>query len=879
MKPFFSLLTVLLIGSALCLSAPPDFVANRGGSAPAVKYVYRHGPLVAGFEDHSMSIGAGIGRVRVEFAGGNASSAVSVAGESLVYRNAWNGIDAVYAAHGKTVKSEYHVAPGADPNLIRLRYRGETVPRIRPDGSLVIGVPGAELIDSPPFAYQDIGMRVPVAAAYRVFADGTVGFALGAYDPSRPLVIDPVMNYSTLFGGMGDTTVTAVALDTYGNAIVAGWTSSTDLPANGAKTKSGGGVDAFVAKIAGQGNQIVWCTYLGGIGDDRAFGIALDRSNNVYVTGWTQSFNFPLLGAIQTKLLGSRNAFVTKLNASGTNIVYSTFLGGSSHDQGNAIAVDFAGNAYVTGDVSSYNFPVLRGFQMSNGGQQDAFVTKLSPAGNAIVFSTYLGGGGADHGAAITVDPWNQVYVAGSTYSSNFPVAAPTQARIGGGQDAFMTELNASGTGLVFSTYIGGSGGTPGLGEGSTAVALDGAYNIYVAGVTSSIDFPTTAGAYQRTVSNGGAGDHGFVWKANTAKQVVYSTYLGGLNVDMVNGMAVDTVGNAYVVGATSSTDFPGVRAFQPAITGQTNGFVAKLNKTGSTLIFSGFLGGSAADSANCVAVDARQNVVVAGIAQSADFPLVNPAQSYGRGPNSGFITRIVPGWYPILYKAGVWYRDVWRNLGYDGNSWMFSTSTFGQAGDLPIVGDWNKTGTTKLGVFRKGLWILDTNDNGVIDAGDRQFYFGQTGDIPVVGDWDGTGTVKAGLFRQGMFILDVSGHLTGIPTGKIDWWFYYGLPTDIPVTGDWGSTGVTKVGVFRDGAWYLDVNNAHVWNPAGLTYTYGGTGDSPVVGDWDGSGTPRIGVNHAGVWRINTNADGVYRSTDAQFTLADSTFQVLVGR
>jgi hypothetical protein len=319
-----------------------------------------------------------------------------------------------------------------------------------------VNVPGGEFIDSPPYAYQEESGRVPVEVAYRVFDDGTVGFALGAYDRSRELVIDPVMNYSTLFGGSGDTSVTSVAFDSYGNAVVAGWTTATDLPANGARQKSGGSVDAFVAKLSSSGNKIVWCTYLGGIGDDRAFGVAVDSANNVYVAGYTQSTNFPLVGAIQTKLLGSRNAFVSKLNATGTSIVYSTYLGGSSHDQAYAIAVDSTGSAYVTGDAYSTNFPVFNAYQSAfAGGQQDAFVTKLNPAGNGLVFSTFLGGSAADHGAAIALDASRNVYVTGATYSSNFPVANATQARIGGGQDAFVAELSAAGNSLIFGTYIG----------------------------------------------------------------------------------------------------------------------------------------------------------------------------------------------------------------------------------------------------------------------------------------------------------------------------------------------------------------------------------------------------------------------------------------
>ncbi len=767
------------------------FIPNRGEAPPSVRFISHGKDVVAQFSDNAMSFGTVDTRVRVDFSGAQSFSTASLAGNTLLYRNTWPGIETQYAPYERTVKSEYHVSPGADPNFIRLRYSSGNAPRILGDGSLMIAVPGAAFFESPPYAYQ--GSGVPVAVSYRIFDDGTVGFALGTYDSSRPLIIDPVMNYSTLFGGMGETTVTSVAFDTNGNAVIAGWTTATDLPANGAKTKSGGGVDAFVAKLSAEGNRFVWCTYLGGNGDDRAFSVAVDTANNVYVTGWTQSTNFPLMGAIETKLLGSKAAFVTKLNSSGSAILYSTYLGGSNHDQGNGIAVDATGAAYITGDSYSTNFPVVNAYQPAFGGQQDAFVSKLNPAGNALVFSTYIGGNGADHGAAIALDSAKNVYITGSTYSSNLPVASATQARIGGGQDAFVVELSSTGNVLMFGTYLGGSGGTPGLGEGGNAIALDVAGNVYVSGSTSSINFPTTAGAYQTTLTNGGAEDHGFAWKLNSARQVVYSTYLAGMNMDVVNGLAVDPAGNAYLVGTTSSTDFPGVRAFQPAITGLTNAFLVKLNPTGSGLIFGSFLGGSSSDAGNSVAVDGKQNIIVGGLAQSSDFPVLNAAQSYSNGPFSGFATRVVSGWFPILFTNGLWDLDIWHDAGYDGSSWTLSSEWYGQTGDVPIMGDWNNTGTTKIGVFRNGLWILDSNGNQRYDATDRQFTFGQAGDVPIVGDWDGSGTIKAGLFRRGLFILDLSGHMSGVATGKQDVSFAFGFSTDVPVVGDWAARASPK--------------------------------------------------------------------------------------
>ena len=890
MKKIFASIILPLCWGVACAGAagPPNddpvFVPYAGGADPSARFQARRGSLLAEFGDHSISMGTTRSGVRIQFVGAEGRSNLRREGDTLLYRDTWPGIDTQIAPYQKTLKSEYHVAPGADPRLIRLRYDGD-YPTVLGNGSLVVGLRGAAFVESPPYAYQGYNDRsdgrTQVEVAYRIYRDGSVGFTLGSYDPSRPLVIDPVMNYSTLFGGSGDTSVTAVAFDTFGNAVVAGWTTAADLPAHGARTKSGGGVDAFVAKLSAQGNQIVWCTYLGGSGDDRVFGIAVDAANNVYVTGWTTSSNFPVFAAIQPKSAGGRDAFVTKLNASGTAIVYSTYLGGSNYDQGNAIAVDSTGAAYVAGDTLSANFPVLNAYQTAyGGGQQDAFVAKLNPAGSALVFSTYLGGNAADHGAAIALDAWRNVYVAGSTYSSNFPLVSASQPKIAGGQDAFAAELGPGGNVLLFSTYIGGSGGTPGLGECANAVAVDGSGNLYVAGSTSSIDFPTTPGAYQRTLTNGGAEDHGFAWKINSAKtQILYSTYLAGMNLDTISGMALDPAGNAYLVGATSSTDFPGVRAFQPAITGLTNAFLLKLNPTGSGLIFGSFLGGSSTDTANSVAVDAKQNIVIGGLSQSPDFPLRNAAQSYSNGPFSGFVTRVVSGWYPITFQNGIWSQDIWHDAGYDGSSWTPSVAAFGQTGDLPVVGDWNKSGATNIGVFRNGLWILDSNGNGRIDATDRQFTFGQAGDVPLVGDWDGTGFLKAGLFRHGIFILDLSGHMSGVSTGKQDANFYFGLPTDVPVAGDWGSTGATKVGVFRNGTWYLDVNNDHQWDAGDRYLVYGITGDTPIVGDWDGSGTVKVGVVRGGFWMLNISGSNQFVSNvDTQFWYGNSAFTFLAG-
>jgi hypothetical protein len=278
--------------------------------------------------------------------------------------------------------------------------------------------------------------------------------------------------------------------------------------------------------------------------------------------------------------------------------------------------------------------------------------------------------------------------------------------------------------------------------------------------------------------------------------------------------------------------------------------------------------------------VDSKQNVIIGGLAQSGDFPLQNAAQSFSNASIGAFVTRVVPGWYAIAFANGLWYIDTWHDNGYDGTYYTLTLVSYGLPGDIPIVGDWNGTGATKIGIFRNGAWILNTNGNGQYSSADRQFTFGQAGDVPLVGDWDGTGFVKAGLFRKGQFILDLSGHMSGVATGKPDLTFGFGISTDLPVVGDWGSTGVTKVGVFRNGIWYLDNNSNGTLNAGYQTAYYGMPGDVPMVGDWDGSGTAKLGFCRGGDWFLNIEGTGQYnQGIDTQFLYGyGGTFLFLVG-
>jgi len=384
----------------------------------------------------------------------------------------------------------------------------------------------------------------------------------------------------------------------------------------------------------------VYATYIGGAGDDRAAAIAVDTAGNAYVTGSTMSSNFPMAAAAFATFGGGRDAFVLKLSASGNALLYSTYLGGTNTDLGTGIAVDSSGNMYISGDTYSANFPVAGALQSTFGGQTDAFVTKLNASGT-VAFSTFLGGSSVEHAGGIAIDSGLNIYVAGGTLSTNYPVVHPIQSANAGGQNAFVTKINPSGTIILYSTYLGGSGASGGgiTLQQANGVAVDSNGNAYVAGVTNSANFPVTPGAFQ-TVYNGAT--DAFVAKINGAgSALVYSTYLGGSAFDEANGIGVDASGNANIAGYTASGNFVISNAVQPAFDGLYDAFVSTLNAAGNGLIFSTFYGGSGSDSANAIALDSNANILVGGQTSSTDLPLVGPIQSSNSGGSIGWVLRL----------------------------------------------------------------------------------------------------------------------------------------------------------------------------------------------------------------------------------------------
>lgn len=877
---------------------PIYFVENQGQFPAPAKYVARGAGLTGYFAAASVVIAADGDSFRISFQGANPAARLEAMGPSaarvnflvgapsewkinlpawdaIAYRAIFPGIDLVYASQRDRLKSDFIVSPGADPESIRLRYQGVAV-HINAEGALVVPAGQGEFREQAPVLYQEMaGKRIAVDGAFRLRGDGTVGFRVGAYDRSEPLIIDPALSYSTFLGGNGMDAVTSIAVDGSGNAYLAGWTTSSNFPTvNPVQAKENGSVDAFVAKLGPGGNSLIYCTYLGGRSDDRAFGIAVDPAGDAYVTGWTGSVAFPVVSPVQSALAGSRNAFVAKLNPAGNTLIYSTYLGGSGTDSGTGIAVDSSDNAYVTGYTYSSNFPTLGAFQTSNNGAENAFVAKLSSSG-ALIYSTYLGGNGSDAAAAIAVDSAGNAYITGGTTSTNFPTASPVQAASGGNQDAFITKLNPSGNGLIYSTYLGGSGGAAGSPEAGTGIAVDATGAAYVTGVTNSTNFPVTSGVLQPAYDGGGS--DAFVAKlASAGTSLVYSTYLGGSGFDYATGIAVDPLGNAYITGYTSSSDFWSLRAVQAGNNGLYDAFLTKLNPTGTGIVSSTYLGGSGIDSANALAIDSLGNAFVAGLTQSGDFPLSNPLQTVNGDSYSGFVSKISAGWMAGVFLNGSWYIDRNRNGGFDGTAAGDEVFSFGQTGDIPVVGDWTGSGTMKIGVFRSGQWLLDCNGNGTWDGvagGDCLYNFGQAGDVPVVGDWNGNGKSKIGVFRGGYWMLDVNGNGTWDGTSGGDSAFWLGNSSYTPVVGDWSGSGTSKIGVFLNGAWYLDTTGNGQWSQAAY---FGQAGDIPVVGDWSNSGKSCLGVFRNGEWFIAMDGawtwDGV-GSGDSAFWFGNSSY------
>ena len=579
------------------------------------------------------------------------------------YTGLYAGIDLLYYGNQMQLEYDLLVAPGADPRQIMLAVDGAKSLKIDAVGNLVLATSQGDLVQHRPIAYQQInGTRRAVDASYAVRGDGRVGFQLGAYDASVQLVIDPVLVYSTFMGGNLGDHAADVAVDASKNSYVVGFSDSyTGFPTKNAyQSVNKRANDVFVAKFGPTGT-LVYSTFIGGSGADEGAGIAVDGSGNAYVTGLTSSVDFPTVSGYQTVLGGVQDAFVTKLNASGNALIYSTYLGGNANttysgatgEYGYGVAVDASGSAYVAGWTASTNFPVVSAFQSTRsaapGGcnastdanrcaRSDAFVAKFNASGNQLVYSTYLGGAEYDEAYALAIDGSGNAYVTGTSTSANFPTASAKQSVSSGNGDAFVTKVGPAGNALTYSTYLGGVGQDFGYG-----LTVDSTGNAYVVGVTASANFPLLTPAQSFNAGLGGSGTDGFLTKVGPAgNSWIYSTYIGGSGSEAANGVAVDDAGNAYVAGqTTSTTGFPISNAIQASNAGFSDGFLVKISGSGNAFVYGTFLGGSDDDFATEVAVDAGGDAYVVGFTSSANFPVLAAAQGAKSGYEDAFITRV----------------------------------------------------------------------------------------------------------------------------------------------------------------------------------------------------------------------------------------------
>ncbi|HEV2348299.1 MAG TPA: choice-of-anchor D domain-containing protein [Terriglobia bacterium] len=694
------------------------------------------------------------------------------------YEQVYPGIDLVYYGNQRQLEYDFEVAPGADPSQISLQLAGagpalpkrapQAAPlRIASNGDLVIGTGGGEVrfkkpvvyqeqlgVDSSQLTGQDNGQltanhKSPITnhkfldGRFVLTANNRVSFEVADYDRTQPLIIDPKLSYASYLGGSGADAAIGIAVDSTCSAYVSGGTTSIDFPvsATASQTTLGGTGsscsidnfdcgDAFVSKLSPDGTALVYSTYLGGNQDDTAWLIAVDASGDAYIAGQTSSTNFPTtVGGRQTALGGLRDAFLTRLSPDGSTLLYSTYLGGSGKDNAVGVTVDANGNAYIAGRTNSTDFPVTAGAYQTTLGDPscnighcgNAFVAKFNtnnttPTGAfaSLLYSTYLGGNVEDEANGIAIDAAGNAYVTGRTLSPNFPTVNAYQTTYSGGGasctkstvcgDAFVTELNSTATGLVYSTYLGGKGEDTGLG-----ITLDAAGAVYVAGGTQSSDFPTTVGAYQASFggttladcsASGFACGDGFITKIDPTKSgtasLIYSTYLGGANDDIAVGIAVDSNGSAHVAGITNSYNFPVTQdATQGFFAGGTipcnsgnicgDAFVTKLHPTGSVLMFSTDLGGSADDGGFGLALDSFGNAYVAGVTASTNLAHngTEYQTAFGGGASDAFVARIANIKVPLVNLSPLVLTFPTQNFGTTSAP---QTVTLTNIGDAPLI-------------------------------------------------------------------------------------------------------------------------------------------------------------------------------------------------
>ncbi len=949
---------------------PLSFELNRGQTDPRVRFLARG----AGYQLFLTSTetvfkfrnneNTGSAVLRMEMAGANPQPQVTgldeLAGRSnyfagndqsrwqrnvpnyakVKYSAVYEGVDVVYYGNRQQLEYDFLVAPFADPQVIALNFEGVDGLSLDSQGNLILRTEAGEVIQHAPVIYQETqGVRQTVSGRYIIKSESEVGFEVGVYDRSKPLIIDPlVRRYGTYLGGDSFDVANGIAVDAKGNAYITGKTTSLNFPRKNPDDDLIISGDAFVTKLTPDGSALVYSTFLGGTLPDEGLAIAITSDGKACITGQTgtnsvdaTANSFPLTanafqqaGEIEKRRI---DAFVSVLNANGSDLVYSSYFGGSAtllhpsdtKDVGQGIAVDSTGNVYITGETVSFNLPTKGAFQSSKKSAEDAFIAKFNPAAStgpsSLLYSSYFGGGGIDHGNAIAVDKFGIAYIVGDTGSGDLKTRSPSslppfQTELNNSFDGYIAKFDLAETrnaSLIYCTYLGGTEQ-----DNPRAVAVDALQRTYIAGFTQSFDFPRK-NAFDTTF----AGSEAFITKMNAdGTQLFYSSFLGGDAADDGRAIAIDAAGNAYVTGETFSSNFPTLNAFQSTKAGpsfRSDAFVAKISAVASDsvspqLLYSTFIGGKETDQPNAIAVGLRNNAFIAGLTSSNDFPTTPGAfqkiapgtQGATTSNQNGFIARIAEvnedtvGTFrpsdltfrlrnsntagapdiniaPSFYQAGdLPLKGDFNGDGIDttgifrpaNNAFILSDKVdgsatallfFGQAGDLPVVGDWDGDGKDTIGVYRPSLSRFFLRNSNSAGPVNISVSLGGAGDIPLAGDWDGDGDDTVGVFSNNTFIL------SNTFAGTADITVPFGIAGDVPLTGDWDGDGDDTIGLFRNNTHLFILRNVNTAQ-ADLVFNFAATGDSPLAGDWDGLSSntpPNSGVNDP--------SEGASRAGEAQ--------------
>ncbi len=570
--------------------------------------------------------------------------------ESVRYAQVYEGVDLVYHNAAGQLEYDFVVAPGASSDLIRLRFGGVQKMTVAASGALEMHLGARTLVHQAPIAYQEVhGKRQRVKASYQLLGDNRVGFRVGKHDETLPLVIDPVVIYSTFLGGERTDTAHAVAVDPQGNTYVTGETTSGDFPAVGtAITKIQGAVPyAFVTKFNAAGDKILYSTFIGGDSNTRGLAIAVDQAGNAYLGGVTGARNFPLVNPVQATQPGLNIGYVAKLNPQGNALVFSTYIGGERNDEVRDIALDAEGNIHIVGRVTSTTFPTTSAFQPTFGGSSDGFAAVYKAPDYRLKFSTLIGAASAEEANAVAVDSQGNTYVTGFSQGPGMATTGAYQKIVASPNDAFVAKISAAGTSLDWFTYYGGRGDD----QGQT-IALDGSGNILVGGWATSNNLPTTADALQPAIR--GDSDAFIAKFSNTGRELLYATYLGSTTTrssitESINRLAIDSLGSVTIAGVSNGADFPTVRPIQAYGGGSSDGFVARLNASLTAIDFSTHVGGTLDDSIFGMALDSGGGVHLGGDTLSTNFPLKNAIRTTFGGAREAFVSHICD---PILLPS-----------------------------------------------------------------------------------------------------------------------------------------------------------------------------------------------------------------------------------